>query len=144
MGKEIRPLLKFIWNYILLLFGCCLLFGGSFFGGLLRGSFFGGGLGGLLGGLSLLGLSSLLGRLGLLGLGSLLGGLSLLGFLCLGLLGLLSLGLLGFLGQLVGSLNLKDSLCLDSLFQSLADEGGNFNDVNLVVGSDVLLDGGQR
>merc|ERR1712018_173007 len=126
MGKEIRPLLKFIWNYILLLFGCCLLFGGSFFGGLLRGSFFGGGLGSLLGGLSLLGL------------------LGLLGFLCLGLLGLLSLGLLGFLGQLVGSLNLKDSLCLDSLFQSLADEGGNFNDVNLVVGSDVLLDGSQR
>merc|ERR1712018_740603 len=138
MGKEIRPLLKFIWNYILLLFGCCLLFGGSFFGGLLRGSFFGGGLGGLLGGLSLLGLGSLLGGLSLLGL------LGLLGFLCLGLLGLLSLGLLGFLGQLVGSLNLKDSPCLDSLFQSLADEGGNFNDVNLVVGSDVLLDGSQR
>merc|ERR1712018_408586 len=138
MGKEIRPLLKFIWNYILLLFGCCLLFGGSFFGGLLGCSFFGSGLGGLLGGLGLLGLGSLLGGLSLLGL------LGLLGFLCLGLLGLLSLGLLGFLGQLVGSLNLKDSLCLDSLFQSLADEGGNFNDVNLVVGSDVLLDGGQR
>merc|ERR1712062_890845 len=90
--------------------------------------FFGGGLLSLLGGLGLLDLLCL----------------GLLGFLCLGLLGLLCLGLLGFLGQLVGSLNLDQSLAFDSLFQSLADEGGNFNDVNLVVGGDVLLDGGQR
>merc|ERR1712203_3496 len=77
--------------------------------------------------------SSFLGGLWFLGgrLLGLLGGfgfLSSLGLLSLGFLGLLSLGLgwlLGFFGQFIGSLDLDQSLRFHSLFQSLANEGGN-------------------
>ena len=107
--------------------------------------------------LSLLLGGSLFGGLSLLWLGSslLLGALSLLftgRFLGLG--GLLSGSLLGLLFGLLGSgdlegsrsslsLGLDDGLLLDQGLQSLLDEGGQLDGVNLVVGGDVLLDGGQ-
>merc|ERR1719150_3482689 len=94
-------------------------------------------LGGLLGGLLGRGLlGSLLGRL----LGGLLGRLLGLGLLGLRLLGL---GLLLLLGQLVGGLDLDELLGLDSLLEGLADEGGDLDNVDLVVGGNVLFDGGQ-
>merc|ERR1719266_1423859 len=142
IGKEIRPHLEKDFIHLL-------LFGGGLFGGLLCcwllcrlfGRF---GFG------CLLWLSGLFGGLGLLGCGflSLLGGLCLLGLLGLGLLSLL--GLLGlrllFLDSLVQferSLNLDQFLGFDQLFDGFTEEGGNFDDVNLVVGSDVFLDGGK-
>jgi len=114
------------------------LFGGGFLRGLRFGSWlFGGGFGSGL-------LSGLLRGLGLLG-GGLFGGLFRAG---LGLLGggFLRGRLLGGLGQLetagsAGSLGLDESLLLHHRLQSLLDEGRKFDDVNLVVGSDVFLDG---
>merc|ERR1712024_312161 len=102
----------------------------------------------LLGGLCFFGFSSsLLRTLWLLG-GRLLGFFGTLGFLGLGLLGFWFLDLLhlgfGFFGQFIGSLDLNQSLRFRSLFQSLANEGRNFNDIYLVVGSNVFLDGGKR
>ena len=103
----------------------------------------------LLGGLCLLGLGSLLRGLGLLGLGSLLGGLSLLGLLSGLLLDNLLLGLLFFnLGGLERSgssltLDLDEGLLFNKGLDSLLDEWGQLDGVNLVVGSNVFLDGSQ-
>merc|ERR1719410_261046 len=120
------------------LFGCGLLCG--LFGcGLLSCGFFGGL--GLLGGLSLFGGGFLCCLLfwGLFG-GSFLGLLG-LGFLCLRLLSLL--GFL-FLGGLETSLNLDEFFVGNQFLDSLTDEGRYLDYIDLVVGSDVLLDGGQR
>ena len=118
----------------------CWLFGLS--GGLLSCGFFGG----LLGCLGLL--SCLLGSLLSGGfLGSLLGSLGLLGggfgFLCL----LLLLGL-GLLAQLegsggTGSLDLLQSSAGDARLEETADEGDDPVHIDLVVGGNVFLDGGE-
>merc|ERR550539_670589 len=112
-------------------FGCGLLGSLGFLGSLLWG-LFGSGLLGLLWGLFGSSLLDLLDGL-LLGLGCLLG----------------LLGLSGLLDSLettrcTGSLGLGDFLALDQFLNGLPDEGGNLDDVNLVVGSDVFFNGGQR
>ena len=66
----------------------------------------------------------------------------------LGLLGLLGLVFFGSLVQLEasgssGSLGLDEFLLLDQRFQSLANKGAELDNVNLVVGGDVFLDGGE-
>merc|ERR1711963_521368 len=70
----------------------------------------------------------------------------LLGYLLCRLLSLLGGGLFGLgflllLGQLVRGFDLHKLLVNHALLQSLADERSQFDDVALVVGSDVLLDG---
>merc|ERR550539_664041 len=112
-------------------FGCGLLGSLGFLGSLLWG-LFGSGLLGLLWGLFGSSLLDLLDGL-LLGLGCLLG----------------LLGLSGLLDSLettrcTGSLGLGDFPALDQFLNGLPDEGGNLDDVNLVVGSDVFFNGGQR
>merc|ERR1719340_494479 len=109
------------------LFCGCLLGGLGLFSGCLLGSLslFGGGFLGLLWGLLGSGLFGLLG----------------LGFLCLWLLNLL--GFL-FLGGLEASLGLDEFFVGDQLLDGLTDEGRNLGYINLVVGSDVFLDCGQR
>merc|ERR1719245_1625592 len=100
-------------------------FGAAFFAGFLAAGFFGCWLLGCWLGCLLWGFSLLC--CWFLGL---FGRLYLLYFLCLWLLWLLYLLLLGFLNlrliflaKLVASLNLDESLFLDSLFEGLADEG---------------------
>jgi hypothetical protein len=106
---------------------------------------------GLLWALGLLGALGFLGALGLLGSSLLLGGFSGSGFLCLlsDLLGLLGSGLL--LGRVnferaggTSSLGLDNLLLLHQRLEGLLDEGGKLGDIDLVVGADVFLDGGQR
>ena len=53
--------------------------------------------------------------------------------------------LLSFFDQFIRSLDLDQSLRFHSLFQSFANEGGNFNDIYvLVVASDIFLYGSKR
>merc|ERR1719499_341171 len=125
-----------IKTYGLFLFRCgflCCLLRALFCCGLLCGLFCGCLLGGLFGG-------GFLGLLwGLLGSG-------LFGLLGLGFLGLWLLNLLGFLflGSLEASLGLDEFFVGNQLLDGLTDEGRNLGYINLVVGSDVFLDCGQR
>merc|ERR550539_432775 len=133
-GKRVNKL-KELFVHQVICYKCLFLFGCGLFGCLLWTllcDLLCSGLFGFLWGLFGSSLLDLLDGL-LLGLGCLLG----------------LLGLSGLLDSLettrcTGSLGLGDFPALDQFLNGLPDEGGNLDDVNLVVGSDVFFNGGQR